>query len=233
MLCRIKEWRNARSSRGFTLVELLVVIGIIAVLIGILLPSLRRAREQAQLVTCQSNLKQIGAGLVMYANDFRDRYPDSITTGGFAYRMRPGLKTQGDPGALPEVFGLAAVLHGVAYGDDLSGGLPAYKYIPGDSAVWVCPSQPTRMVDFGNTYAFSLAAGMKQTSIWRSKHPDVLVVWDNFTLKPGLSGFRGPFSGYVYPLAERTFTHRTPNGKERGVVELYMDNHVAVRELKE
>jgi prepilin-type N-terminal cleavage/methylation domain-containing protein len=54
-------------AKGFTLIELLVVIAIIAILAAILFPVFARARENARKSTCQSNLKQIGIGIAMYA----------------------------------------------------------------------------------------------------------------------------------------------------------------------
>lgn len=65
--------RTAR--RAFTLIELLVVIAIIAILAAILFPAFARARENARRSSCQSNMKQIGIGLIMYTQDYDERMP--------------------------------------------------------------------------------------------------------------------------------------------------------------
>lgn len=202
-------------SRGFTLVELLVVIGIIAILIGILLPTLRASRAQAQMVNCQSNLRQIYAGLVSYANDNRDRFPDNVVLGLHSYRAAVG-RTMPGRSDLPESYGLPALLHGIRPGEQPVLQLPKPRYLGGDSNVWICPGSHERFEKWGNTYAWTLwkrdTTLAAMNSVQRHRYvvqdkeylkrnrEDMLggvpaFVMDNVSFGPGLTGFNGPFSG--------------------------------------
>ncbi len=76
--------------QAFTLIELLVVIAIIAILMGILLPTLNRAREQGKRAACLSNLKQLTMAWIMYADENDDRIPLANTGNDSAWTQWPG-----------------------------------------------------------------------------------------------------------------------------------------------
>ena len=81
-----------RPTRAFTLIELLVVIAIIAVLAGMLLPALGRAKARAQVAVCQNNGRQLALALVFYANDNRGVFPPRANQNRWPTQLQPGFQ---------------------------------------------------------------------------------------------------------------------------------------------
>jgi prepilin-type N-terminal cleavage/methylation domain-containing protein/prepilin-type processing-associated H-X9-DG protein len=89
---------SGNKRHGFTLIELLVAIAVIAILAAILFPVFAHAREKARQLTCLSNLKQIGTAILMYANDYDERYPGGPEFGPFLWVPGPGGSWEGMTG---------------------------------------------------------------------------------------------------------------------------------------
>lgn len=133
--------RNKRA--GFTLVELLVVIGIIAVLIAILLPALSRARQNANRAACLSNIQQLSKAFIMYCNDNQGWFPFPAVYGGPS-ASAIGYGIQAAPSGYPaDWIGWPEdwiVWRNKGPNDVVRGAIAQYLGDPTNGKVLICPS---------------------------------------------------------------------------------------------
>ena len=118
------------GKKGFTLVELLVVIGIIAVLISILLPALSKARQAAIMLGCSSNLRQIGLAWVQYTNDSRGAWPN------VGLKLNNGAPTHS--GSRPDGILMESLLAPYSGSNVILDG--AYNKLKVGGGIWICPA---------------------------------------------------------------------------------------------
>ncbi len=167
----IRRQRPIEHQNAFTLIELLVVVAIIAILIAILLPSLDNARRQAKTVTCASNLRQIGIGVMLYAAENNNR-------------IRPSISEQAP---LNNWWGLLGAHNKGMWSVNPENRL-LYGYIDMSKKISMCPSDeeppaiggisPNLYEFTGSSYAFNVAVINPFTTYWATNSRPIVAMTD-------------------------------------------------------
>lgn len=191
------ENKTMPRSRAFTLMELLVVVGIIGALAALLLTAVSRAKAAAQAATCKNNLRQWGQATHLYVGSHRDFLPRNGSSSGRS-------TTYGWYNELPEELDLPPYYK-----------MPWHtnKAIAPGKCIWICPSNPRRSSGT-NLFHYCLNGnvnGTNQVRLGSVPHPAVTVwLFDN---------------GRLAPVAQQNNVH--PNLHSHGAQFVFLDAHVA------
>jgi prepilin-type N-terminal cleavage/methylation domain-containing protein len=175
-----------RRSRAFTLVELLVVLAIIAILLALLLPSLKRAQEQAARIQCMSNMRSLTNATLLYSNDWKDYMPFNNwgpnDTTGWAGWLYNGNVSQGARANQQDNFTPLALKTGSLWKYIRSEKIfrcPAHKEIqfPGTTMELSSYTMNGAINGFGQLPGNSRIAAWKR-AMFQQKHKEAVVFWE-------------------------------------------------------
>ncbi len=199
--CVCHSAAGSRAVRGFTLIELLVVIAIIALLIGILLPSLSKARDAGRTVACMSNIKQVTVGYTAYAQDFKEQIWEAGSRAPIRFwYAQPENPTQAISSANPGKIG------------------PGFAYMQNVDKIFECPTNkrktPTKISSGPTDPQWNTPEGQLQIVLFNEFLSPRAINFD-YTMVTGASGAR--ISGNYFVAWDQRCRNRTAQASRTGM----------------